>query len=135
MKAKKGYHWQLPEQHAQVLSDAWRGVYIKTDWFEIDGNAKLIILAKGYAWDGASGIPDDLKVVRGSAVHDALYQAMRLGLLDHNKYRLLADLEFKYICQDAGMSWLRAQVIYFGVRALANFAVDPSQESRVVEVP
>ena len=136
MKAKKGYKWQLPEDHAQALSDRWKDVGVITrDWYVIDGPGRKMILFRGYAWNGASGIPDDKQVVRGSACHDAFYQEMRLGGLDHNQYRNAADLELKEICINAGMWKARAYTIYLGVRVLANFAIDPSQESRVIEVP
>ena len=136
MKVKSGYKWQVPEDHVQPLSERWKNVgVIRRDWYVIDGPARKLVLFKGYAWNGASGIPDDKKVVRGSGCHDALYQEMRLGGLDHNIYRNAADLELKDICVSAGMSSIRAYVIYLGVRVLANFAVDPAQESPLIEVP
>lgn len=136
MKVKKGYKWQIPENHIQVLSDRWKDVgVIRRDWYEIDGPGRRLVLFKGYAFNGASGIPDDRKVVRGAGVHDALYQEMRLGGLDHNVYRNPADLELKDICINAGMWKARAYTIYLGVRVLANFAIDPSQESPMLEVP
>jgi hypothetical protein len=136
MKAKKGYKWQATEDHIQPLSERWNDVgVIRRDWYGIDGPGRKLVLFRGYAWNGASGIPDDRKVVRGSGVHDALYQEMRLGGLDHNKYRNAADLELKDICISAGMWKARAYTIYLGVRVLANFAIDPGQESKVMEVP
>lgn len=76
-------------------------------FIEMDEFGELTIKA-GYAWDGASGgMPDNESNMRGSLIHDALYQAMRLGLLDYRRHRELADALFREICLDDGMApWL-----------------------------
>ena len=74
---------------------------LKTDGIALDQNGVLII-HKGYPWDGASGPAFDSKaVMRASLVHDALYQLMREGLLGQD-WRARADLELQKIYkQDA----------------------------------
>jgi hypothetical protein len=54
----------------------------------IDKNGNLRI-KKGYAWDGPSGPTIDTKnFMRGSLIHDALYQLMREGIIaQHQRKR------------------------------------------------
>ena len=54
--------------------------------------------------------------MRGSLVHDALYQLMRQGHLDPEEHREIADEELRRICQEDGMSAIRAWWVYQGVR-------------------
>lgn len=52
----------------------------------------LLKIDAGYAWDGPSGPTIDTKTfIRGSLVHDALYQLMREEKLDRIKYRENVD--------------------------------------------
>ena len=86
----------------------------------IDGR---LLLKKGYAWDGASGpCPDTTNIMKGSLTHDALYQLMRLNLLDR-KYRKFADLELRRFCLKDGMNKIWAKVIYWGVRIFCSKGV------------
>lgn len=76
----------------------------------------ILTIKAEYAWDGASGPAFDTKnFMQGSLAHDALYQLMRMGLLDR-AYRKQADLVLKAICRADGMSWIRAAWIYRAVR-------------------
>ena len=76
----------------------------------------IITIHKGYSWDGPSGPTIDTpNFMRGSLVHDALYQLMRAGLLSQSA-RELADKVLYSICREAGMSKLRALFVYYGVR-------------------
>lgn len=66
-----------------------------------------------YAWDGPSGPTVDTKsFMRGSLVHDALYQLMREKHLDHEKYRKFADDLLKEMCLADGMAKLRAWYVH-----------------------
>ncbi len=76
----------------------------------------LLTIKKGYAWDGPSGPTIDTpNFMRGSLVHDVLYQLMREELIpqEHREY---ADKLLHQICLEDGMSALRAWVVYQGVR-------------------
>ncbi len=84
-----------------------------------------LALKKGYAWDGPSGPTIDTKnFMRGSLVHDALYQLMREGLLDQ-KYREDADKLLRAICRIDGMSKFRAWYVYWSVRTFGGRSARP----------
>lgn len=85
----------------------------------ITAKGKLTI-KKGYTWDGPSGPTFDTKTfMRGSLVHDALYQLMREEILP-NSARKRADEILRNICLEDGMSKARAWWVYRAVRAGAR---------------
>jgi hypothetical protein len=123
-----GYSYQLRAAYAvrlPELEDALR-LPIVTDWLELDPDGTLRIRA-GYAWDGPSGPTIDSKsAMRGSLVHDSLYQIQRAGLLDA---REAADKVFHRLCVEDGMFGPRAWLWYHAVRIFAKPATDPAAES------
>lgn len=75
----------------------------------------LLIIKKGYAWDGPSGPTIDTpSFMRGSLVHDAFYQLMREGLLDLS-WRPEVDVLLRDHCIEDGMSRWRARIVRWGV--------------------
>jgi len=101
------------------------------------GKRGLLSIYNGYAWDGASGPAINNKtIIRGSLVHDALYQLIRSGKLNksHRKY---ADEIFRDICLEDGMSKIRAYWVYWAVRLFAGFAVKEGsgKESKIYKAP
>ena len=99
IKYKEGYKYQLHETYA--IKTGIEGFSCKTDFLHlfVDGT---LVMYKGYAWDGATGIYDFEFVIRGSLVHDALYQLIRLGLLPENMKKK-ADILFSEICKESAM--------------------------------
>ena len=86
----------------------------KSVFIEI-GTDGFLTIHKGYAWDGPSGPTIDTKdFMRGSLVHDALYQLLREGVLDQ-KYRKRADEIIREICVEDGMWKPVAWLVYQGV--------------------
>jgi len=86
-----------------------------TKFLKIDSNGKLLI-KNGYSWDGPSGPTIDTKnFMRGSLLHDALYQLMRECVVDQNQ-RKRADEILREICREDGMSKVRAWWVYKAVR-------------------
>lgn len=80
----------------------------------------VLLIQPGYAWDGASGPAIDTpNFMRGSLVHDALYQLIHIGALPA-AYRKAADEELRRVVLEDGMSWLRAQWVYLAVRAFGG---------------
>lgn len=87
-------------------------------WVRLDHN--LLSLSEGYAWDGASGpAVDTTTAMRGSAVHDALYQLVAAGQLPR-KWKYLADMELVRICKQDGMGFFRRQWWYLAVTIFGN---------------
>ncbi|MCJ7777645.1 MAG: DUF1353 domain-containing protein [Sedimentisphaerales bacterium] len=103
---------------------------IDTEYISLWDNGQLFIKLR-YAWDGASGPAFDTKtIMRGSLVHDALYQLMRDGLLDRKKYRPYADKLLREICLEDGMWKLRANWVYWAVQTFAKRNSEPEKEPR-----
>ena len=79
--------------------------------------AGKLSICRGYAWDGPSGAPDCSFLMRGSLVHDALYQLMRERSKQfcHRRYRKDADILMKEMCREDGMwkwaAWLMYRVL------------------------
>ena len=69
--------------------------------------------------------------MRGSLVHDALYQLMRLSALDYRVHRQRADELLREICLEAGMSSFRAWYVYQGVHLFAECSARPRNEPEV----
>ena len=83
----------------------------------------ILLITKGYAWDGPSGPAIDTpSFMQASLVHDALYQLMREGLVDIN-YRKDADLLLYKIAREDGMWKIRALWTYWAVRRFAKSAI------------
>ena len=62
--------------------------------------------------------------MRGSLVHDALYQLMRDGYLPL-KTREYADWLLREICIEDGMSKIRADWVYMGVDLFGESSAKP----------
>ena len=91
---------------------------------QINAAGKLLIKT-GYSWDGPSGPTIDTKnFMRGSLVHDALYQLMREGVLEQYD-RKRADDILREICRADGMSRLRAWGVYHAVRKFGAGSARP----------
>ena len=118
IRYKGGYKYQLDESYnvtINMIPDNDIGVD-KSHYIQLDTSGHLVI-AKGYAWDGPSGPTIDTKnFMRESLVHDALYQLMRQGHLDRDKFREPADDLLRTMFREDGMSAFRAWVVYKGVR-------------------
>ena len=94
-----------------------------------------LTMRQHYAWDGPSGPTVDTKsFMRGSLVHDALYQLMRLSALDYKVYRKRADEIMKEICLEDGMCSFRAWYVYHAVHIFAGGAASPREEPEIEEI-
>ena len=113
-----GYKYQLASAYVVAV-----GIKLtaNTKFLVLTGTGDLFIKA-GYAWDGPSGPTFDTKnFMRGSLVHDALYQLMREGHIPED-YREQADRLLQRMCIEDGMTAIRAWWVYKAVR----FAGGPS---------
>ncbi len=131
---KKGYKYQLVEIYSTKIN-VKPSEDIATDYIELTTKGNLII-KKGYAWDGPSGPTiDTLNFMRGSLVHDALYQLMREGHLNRYEYRERVDRLLQDMCKKDDMSALRAWWVYYGVRLGGGPAADPSNKKPIIKAP
>jgi len=114
MKYKKGYKYKLVETTQYVFQERIKIKHTITPFITISGT--IIEIKSGYAWDGPSGPTSDTKsFMRGSLIHDALYQLIREGYLNIS-YRDWADRELRAICLEYGMNPIRAFWVYWAVR-------------------
>ena len=115
IRYSEGYKYQLVEPYVVQTNVKPATHTVRGDFIILATNG-ILIVNKGYAWDGPSGPTIDSKnFMRGSLVHDVLYQLMREKLLDVG-WRETADSELRRICVEDGMSWLRSWWVYKGVR-------------------
>lgn len=127
IKYLSGYKYQLVEDYLVTIPICPVRA-IKEDFIELDP-AGILRVKAGYAWDGPSGPTIDTKdFMRGSLVHDALYQLMRDGLLDESTYKDVADNILRSLCIEDGMSHIRAWWVYQGVQ---KFGTSAATEKRI----
>ena len=133
IKYRSGYKYQLVEEY-QVKVSMIPENNIKTAYIELNTEGMLII-KKGYAWDGPSGPTwDTPNFMRGSLVHDALYQLLRNKFLEQ-KWRDEADEELRRICREDGMSKIRAWWVHRALRFGGGRAASPESRKKVHKAP
>ena len=121
----EGYKYELL---TDVMYPVLAGVFIESDYINLVNG--ILTVKKHYCWDGPSGPTFDTKTfMRGSLIHDALYQLIREGLLD-KKYRDYADKLLRVICLDDGMSKFRAWYVYHSVRMFAGGGIKKKKKPR-----
>lgn len=129
---KAGYKYRL-EQTYSVQTNIL-GYEACNPFLKISRDGVLTIKS-GYAWDGASGPTVDTKTsIRGSLVHDALYQLERENLISLNE-RKNADKMLRDICIEDGMCSLRAKMWYRAVRLFGGPAADPNLNHPALVAP
>ena len=103
---------------------------IETDFIILTTDGQLTAKNR-YAWDGPSGPTIDTNsFMRGSLVHDVLYQLMREKHLDYKEHRKYADDLLKNICMEDGMFKIRAWYVHKAVRLFGAGSAKPSSKSR-----
>ena len=126
-----GYRYQLVDQYS--VQTGITGHEARTQYLELKKNGWLYIAA-GDCWDGATGAFDTRDFMRGSLVHDALYQLIRLGKLPLNQ-RENCDRELYRLCREDGMSWVRARYVFIAVRLFGAFGADPANKRTIQVAP
>lgn len=108
---------------------------IKTDYINLSSEG-IIVIKKGYAWDGPSGPTiDTLNFMRGSLIHDALYQLMRHDELDRIEFKDPADRLLQRMCKQDGMSSLRAWIVYQALKYVGGAATKAKNKKTVLKAP
>ena len=131
---KSGYKYQLNRSFTLLIRIKPPRAIV-TEFVSLDRSG-LLFLKAGYAWDGPSGPTIDTPdFMRGSLVHDALYQLMRERHLDRDAYRGPADELLREHCREDGMSRVRAWLVYEAVRRFADPAADPASDRPLTFAP
>lgn len=95
----------------------------------------LLIIKKGYAWDGPSGPTiDTLDVMFASLIHDVLYEALRKKQLAR-KWRKAADDELAEVGKACGANPIRMELWESMVNIFAGPMADEANRKRVYEAP
>ncbi len=133
IKYSPGYKYRLREDYT-VKIRILPLPPILTKWAVLLSNGMLTIF-EGYAWDGPSGpTVDTPDFMRGSLVHDVLYEMMRAGLLSLD-YRCQADDILREICLEDGMEPFYAKLVHEAVSAFAEGRALPSGEPPILVAP
>jgi len=131
---KSGYKYQLVEKY-QVEISITPEKNIQTSYIDLTTEG-LLTLKNGYAWDGPSGPTIDTpNFMRGSLVHDALYQLMRSKLIEKERWRKKADGELKRMCVEDGMSRIRSWCVHKAVRCCGGKAASEEKRKEVKKAP
>lgn len=130
---RDGYKFQLAEPYI-ILTSLSQDRYVGNEFTSLSQSGVLYIKS-GYAWDGATGTLNTPDILRGSLVHDALYQLMREGFLDPALWRDAADRELQSICIEDGMMYACAELVYQAVHLLGESFAQKSAERPVLFAP
>lgn len=126
---RSGYKYQLKRPvivATKIRPDEEKAI----DPFIKLGTDGTLEISDTYAWDGPSGPTIDTKnFMRGSLVHDALYQLMREGGLDKATWRKAADDDLVRLCREDGMTRIRAWWVLAAVRRFADPAASPEERN------
>jgi hypothetical protein len=128
------YKYQLVDSYNQLIGIT--GYTVDTSYIKLNEDG-LLEISRGYAWDGPSGPTiDTLDFMRGSIVHDALYQLIRIEKIPPH-YKEYADLLLKKICLEDGMSSFRANYVYQAVKLFGGASAKPGSEKpdKIICVP
>lgn len=134
---RAGYRYQLTAPFRVPVPELPFGSDIDTDYIllRIEKDGPWLRIRSGYAWDGPSGpTVDTSNFMRGSLVHDALYQLIREGQLPEDT-RHAADQLLRRMCREDGMSAIRAWWVYRAVRLFGKTAADPANKKPILVAP
>lgn len=121
----KGYKYALVKNYH--INIGIKGYDCYTPYLELSSSG-LLHIKRGYAWDGASGPTfDTVSSMRGSLIHDCIYQLIRLGKISPD-YRKHADALLEDICREDGMWKIRAHLWERAVRWFAGLCCRPGSE-------
>jgi len=116
LKYKKGYDFWVAEDFELDIGSRIRPARPGGNNFVELSAVGVLILRKGYAWNGASGPAINTENwITGSGVHDGLYQLIREGVLTMGQRKAADDL-MRDILLGKGMFALRALWSHAAVR-------------------
>jgi len=129
----EGYkYWVRRDFHIKLDIVPFEYVNLQFLTMDLDGDT---VIRQGYAWNGASGPTwDTLNSMIGSLVHDALYQLIRLGMIDKS-YKKYADKVLHDLCTEDGMYSWRADYWRWAVLNFGEGSCRPSAEPKELVAP
>ena len=126
LRKLRPYKYQLMREYTIIIPlDREVKTPVFTDFIRLQRRDKddgTLTIDRGYAWDGPSGPTVDTRsFMRGSLVHDALYQLIRQVYLPL-AWRKYADDLLRQICLEDGMGKFRAWYVWKNVRLFGGGA-------------
>ena len=113
IKYSRCYKYKLTASESYELGEDWNSITVNSQYATL--HKGILVVARNYAWDGASWPAIDTKTfMRGSLIHDALYQLIREGHLT-STWKTKSDEALRDICLKDGMAKWRAAYVYFFV--------------------
>lgn len=129
---KRNWLYDLPER-VVFKTRIFPAETLSTDWITLHPDGTLILEA-GYAWDGPSGPTFDTpNSMRGSAIHDALFQLMKLDLLDM-KWFNESNREFLRWLKKDGMWYLRRRAWYLAVQLYGEAYMNRGHDDETIYI-
>lgn len=133
IKYSEGYKYQLEELYA--CSTTIVGELIEDDLFTLYPTG-LLVIRKGFAWDGASGPTFDTKnSMRASLVHDVFCVCMRDGRLSYERWQDTVNELFRLQCIESGMWRWRANLWHAAVEFADAGNPDQGPDRETKEAP
>ena len=133
IKYRSGYKHQLADDYT-VETGICPPVAVRSDFIDLDANG-LMSFRSDYAWDGPSGPVFATKSsMRGSLVHDGLYQLIRMELLPAYIRAEADDLMRRLFLEDK-MFKVRAWAWWKIVKRMAKRAASPKAVKKVRIAP
>jgi hypothetical protein len=134
IRYRSGFKYVLVDDYEVLLVYTRPQRNIVTEYITLASCGRLWI-RHGYAWDGPSGPTCDTRdSLRGSLVHDALYQLIREGLLEPDQRRN-SDRELRDILIEDGMSATRSGYWFEGVEHFGKNAATGDGGRPVLTAP
>ena len=108
----RSWKYELDEDETFAL-DIDTHACVETELWSI--KRTIVHVRAGYRWDGPSGPTIDTETaMRGSLLHDVLWQAIEEGLLAP-RFQRMADRMFRKVLREDGMLWPRRRLWWFAV--------------------
>lgn len=113
------YRYELDESievGAEIFPEYTASISYKSKCIVVLTHHGFLFIDTPYQWDGPSGpVRHSPDIMRGSLIHDALYQLMRENKIG-KKHRKAADIELYHTCLEDGMYPFKATCVYYAVR-------------------
>lgn len=132
IKYKRGMKYQLEQDY--MLRVPILEYSIETKYFELTPEG-ILLVRDGYAWDGPSGPTVDIKsFMRGSMVHDVIYQMLRMEVIDKSNKEVGDQLLYDICVEDGMWNWV-AWAVQKAVTRFGFMSTHPDKLKREYTAP